>query len=154
MERMSIEEAITHAREVAKKNREDWKNCLANRDDIKHQTCEQCAEEHEQLAKWLEELKEYRQFDEQGFLLKLPCKEGSSVHLICSRYTKCSKYGKEFEEYDCQGCEEECDSRKEHYIYTNDSVSLEWIVRNMSKFGKTAFLSQSKAEEALKRMNR
>lgn len=54
---LSIDEAITHAREVAKRNREQWKNCTADRRDIEHQTCEQCAKEHEQLAEWLEELK-------------------------------------------------------------------------------------------------
>ena len=57
---LSIDEAIAHAREVAKRNREQWKNCPADRRDIEHQTCEQCAEEHEQLAEWLEELKCYK----------------------------------------------------------------------------------------------
>ena len=58
---LSIDEAIAHAREVAKRNREQWKNCPADRRDIEHQTCEQCAEEHEQLAEWLELLKWYQQ---------------------------------------------------------------------------------------------
>ena len=57
---LSIDEAISHARDVAKRNREQWKNCPADRRDIEHQTCEQCAEEHEQLAEWLEELKALR----------------------------------------------------------------------------------------------
>ena len=58
---MSIDEAITHAREVAKRNRADYKNCPADRKDIEHQTCEECAKEHEQLAERLEELKAYRE---------------------------------------------------------------------------------------------
>ena len=57
----SIDEAIAHAEELAKRNREQWKNCPADRRDIEHQTCEQCAEEHEQIADWLEELKAYQQ---------------------------------------------------------------------------------------------
>lgn len=57
---MTIDEAIENARDVAKLNREQWKNCTADRRDIEHQTCEQCAEEYEQLAVWLEELKDYR----------------------------------------------------------------------------------------------
>ena len=57
---MTIDEAIAHAKEVAKRNRADYKNCPADRIDIAHQTCEQCAEEHEQLAEWLEELKALR----------------------------------------------------------------------------------------------
>ena len=58
---MTIDEAITHAREVAKRNRADYKNCPADRKDIEHQTCEECAKEHEQLAERLEELKAYRE---------------------------------------------------------------------------------------------
>ena len=57
---LSIDEAIAHAREVAERNRKQYKNCPADRRDIEHQTCEQCAEEHEQLAEWLEELKALR----------------------------------------------------------------------------------------------
>ena len=58
---MSIDEAITHAREVAERNRKQYKNCPSDRTDIRYQTCEECAEEHEQLAEWLEELKVYRE---------------------------------------------------------------------------------------------
>lgn len=42
---MTIDEAIARTREIAKRNREQWKNCPADRRDIEHQTCEQCAEE-------------------------------------------------------------------------------------------------------------
>ena len=58
---MTIDEAIIHAREVAEKNR--------NFDVIPEKVmatstfkynCIKCAEEHEQLAEWLEELKQYR----------------------------------------------------------------------------------------------
>ena len=58
---MSIDEAIVHAREVAERNRKQYKNCPSDRIDIRHQTCEECAEEHDQLAEWLEELKAYRE---------------------------------------------------------------------------------------------
>ena len=58
---MSIDEAIIHAREVAERNRKQYKNCPSDRTDIRYQTCEECAEEHEQLAEWLEELKAYRE---------------------------------------------------------------------------------------------
>ena len=45
---MTIDEAIVHAREVASRKFDDRVHCI------------RCAEEHEQLAKWLEELKAYR----------------------------------------------------------------------------------------------
>lgn len=58
---MTLDEAIVHAREVAERNRNQYKNCPSDRTDIRHQTCEECEEEHEQLAEWLEELKKYRE---------------------------------------------------------------------------------------------
>ena len=45
---MTIDEAIIHAREVASRKFDDRVHCI------------KCAEEHEQLAEWLEELKQYR----------------------------------------------------------------------------------------------
>ena len=45
---MTIDEAIIHAREVASRKFDDGVHCI------------KCAEEHEQLAEWLEELKQYR----------------------------------------------------------------------------------------------
>ena len=58
---MTLDEAIVHAKEVVERNRKQWKNCPAKRDTREHLTCEECAEEHEQLAEWLEELKKYRE---------------------------------------------------------------------------------------------
>ena len=54
---MTLDEAIAHAREVAEEQRKacDLAWVWDNPDNIK-----KCAEEHEQLAKWLEELKSYR----------------------------------------------------------------------------------------------
>ena len=103
----------------------------------------------------IKKLAEYEAAEEEGRLVVLPCKIESAVYLICHRYTECSKYGESFEEYSCSGCEEwDCDSRKEYYIHVNQSVSLEWIVRNMrmGNFGKTVFLTKEDAEKALKEM--
>lgn len=113
----------------------------------------------EEFGKWLDRNKwitrkcdEWVRAEEHGLLLRLPCKVKSSVYLICARYTKCSKYNEEFDEYSCQGCDEECDSHKEYYIHKNLSVNLEWIVRNINSFGKTVFLTREEAEEALRKM--
>ena len=59
---MILDEAIAHAREVAERNRKQYKNCPSDRTDIRHQTCEECAEEHEQLAQWLEDYKHIKQW--------------------------------------------------------------------------------------------
>lgn len=105
------------------------------------------------LEKAFYKLAEYETAEEDGRMVVLPCKVGSTVYLICHRYTKCSKYGETPDEYSCSGCEEwECDSHKEYYIHVNQSVSLEWIVRNMQlkTFGKTVFISREEAKERLK----
>lgn len=54
---MTIDEAISHAREVAEEKRKSKSVNLAP--EIISE-CELCAEEHIQLAEWLEELKQYR----------------------------------------------------------------------------------------------
>ena len=56
---MTLDEAITHAREVAEEQRKacDLAWVWDNPDNIK-----KCAEEHEQLAEWLEELKFLKQW--------------------------------------------------------------------------------------------
>lgn len=55
---MTIEEAIKHAEEVAK-DKADLACTLWNSKEKAR--CEECAEEHRQLALWLEELKRYRE---------------------------------------------------------------------------------------------
>lgn len=60
---MTLDEAIKHAREVAEKNR---KNCKPNSIIIQNRWADStmCAEEHDQLADWLEELKAIREYIE------------------------------------------------------------------------------------------
>ena len=58
---LNIDEAITHAREVANTQKGKSGICLQNGLECEHfSDCLKCAEEHEQLAEWLEELKVYK----------------------------------------------------------------------------------------------
>lgn len=57
---MTIDEAIAHAREVAKEKYAEGMLCHANPNDGELDGCIECAKEHEQLAEWLEELKANR----------------------------------------------------------------------------------------------
>ena len=61
---MSIDEAISHAREVAEiqRNNDKLNKTLGKSSPYYNTDCIKCAEEHEQLAEWLEELKAYRQY--------------------------------------------------------------------------------------------
>ena len=52
---MTIDEAIELQMKIAGKGSDCWKNC---RNTKKH--CKDCMAEHEQIAEWLEELKELR----------------------------------------------------------------------------------------------
>ena len=104
------------------------------------------------MAELREKLKRYEDAEEQGLLLRLPCKPKSEVFLICSRYTRCSFEDVPFEESSCIGCENDCDSHKEIYIHRNSSVDVEWIVRNLNEFGKTVFLTKEKAKAKLAEM--
>lgn len=100
----------------------------------------------------IERLGKYEDLEEQGRLLKLPCKVGDIVYCIFNRYTKCTFSNEEFDECNCQGCEYECDSKKENYVQDMRAYSLDWIATNLKKFGKTVFLTKSEAEEKLKEL--
>ena len=66
---LSIDEAIAHAREVANTQKGKSGICLQNGLECEHfSDCLKCAEEHEQLAEWLEELKALRE-EKSGFLI-------------------------------------------------------------------------------------
>ena len=63
---MTIDEAITRERKIAKEQRSHigtWYSKIMGYDDEYIKKCEVCAEEHEQLAEWLEELKAYQQHE-------------------------------------------------------------------------------------------
>lgn len=57
---MTIDEAIAHAREVAKRRMAEYENHYDKDTHYYPTQCKKCAEEHIQLAEWLEELKQYR----------------------------------------------------------------------------------------------
>ena len=66
---LTIDEAIAHAREVANTQKGKSGICLQNGLECEHfSDCLKCAEEHEQLAEWLEELKALRE-EKSEFLI-------------------------------------------------------------------------------------
>ena len=87
MERLTLDEAIKHAKEVADMNYNDAEKFDSN-DSVENYmkaNCRKCAEEHEQLAEWLEELKSYKDLEEQGLLVRLPCKVGDTMYDIVGK---------------------------------------------------------------------
>lgn len=80
MERLTLDEAIKHAKEVAKTNRAE---ATYNFPDLKeyYDNCSECDNQHNQLAEWLEELKSYKDAEKQGLLVRLLCKVGDTVYV-------------------------------------------------------------------------
>lgn len=134
MERLTLEDAISHAKEVAEKNYRgaDFESIDSVDDDIKA-NCIKCAEEHEQLAEWLGELKSYKDLDEQGLLVRLPCKVGDSVFIIV---------GKDISR---QGIRKIEISDNSIIFKTNRQKRI----FNVAEFGKTVFLAREDAEKKL-----
>ena len=96
---LSIDEAIEHAREVAEEQRELFRLCPypsqeCNGADIckclknKHDGCIKCAEEHEQLAEWLEELKALREEKSDFQIMAKDIAEGNYEMGMESGYNK------------------------------------------------------------------
>lgn len=151
---LSIDEAIAHAREKAKEIRENIidGDSLEPYESYCNAMVAKSAEEYEQLAEWLTQLKEYQQLEEQGRLIKLPCKVGDTLYkIIVDKYTKCSLHDKEFS-LNCEYCEEKCDSKAIYVIKDFIVFDINEIIFYMKSIGKTVFLTKSEAEARLKEL--
>lgn len=118
--------------------------------DISEKLCLSRTTQGEKIITILKKLADYEDLEEQGRIIKLPCKVGDVVYCIFNRYTKCTFSNEEFDEYSCQGCEHECDSKKENYVQDMRAYSIDWIATNLRNFGKTIFLTKDEAEAKLK----
>ena len=84
---MTLDEAIKHARDKANEQK-----YYASFERGKHiQSCIECAEEHEQLARWLEELKAYR---EVKIIHCKDCKHWGTGGAGETENIKCCEFGK------------------------------------------------------------
>ena len=78
MERLTIDEAIEHCNKTC-----DMTEKIANVRGHKLESIESKQFwEHYQVRNWLNELKQYKDLEEQGLLLRLPCKVGDIVYSI------------------------------------------------------------------------
>lgn len=81
MGKLTLEEAIVHAKEVAKTNRAEATYNFPNLKEY-YDNCLECANQHNQLAEWLEELKSYKEAEEHGLLVRLPFNVGDTVYRV------------------------------------------------------------------------
>lgn len=77
---MNIDVFIKRAKEKAEEYK--YRASFFESDNPVNAACIKVAKDHEQLAKWFEKFKEYQQLEEQGRLIKLPCKVGDTVYFI------------------------------------------------------------------------
>ena len=93
----------------------------------------------EMAIKALEELKQYRELEEQGLLLKLPCAIGTTVYNTLwwdNVHKKIEVDGETF-------------YRTIHKYKVSESTFSLWDIK---EFGKTVFLTREEAEQALEQM--
>jgi hypothetical protein len=152
MERLTLEEAIVHTKEVADMNYNDAEKFDSN-DSVENYmkaNCMKCAEEHEQLAKWLEELKSYKDLEEQGLLVRLPCKVGDTVWDNDFGYPESYEI-KAFSYGYCDSYVEPDIEDQIIFYYENYSGSITGAFP-MSEIGKTVFLTREEAEKKLEKL--
>lgn len=136
-ERLTIDKAIAHAKEVAEKNYLQGMLCHANPNDEELDKCIECGREHEQLAEWLKDLQHYKDLEEQGRLIELPCKIGDTV-------------------WDIKWWDDTTETRvidgKTYFrhIMKHKVTKSQFSLFDYKDFGKTVFLTKAEAEAALK----
>lgn len=151
MERLTLDEAIKYIKEVVCKNRKNKeKNTIVIPNSFISSA--DCAEKYEQVAKWLKELKSYKEAEEHGLLVRFPCKVGDMIWENDFGYPvpyeiKAFSYGY-------------CDSYVEPdiedqiiFYHENYSGSITGSFA-MSEIGKTVFLTNEEAEKKLEEMKK
>lgn len=134
---MNIDEFIEHAQETAKKHR--YHADFFDINNPMRVACIKSAEDCEQLAEWLEKSKEYQQLEEQGKLVKLPCKIGTEVYDI-------TWWDNVQEKIVVKG--------KVYYrtVHKNKVTKLPFTYSDIDNFGKTVFLTKAEAEAKLEEL--
>lgn len=93
-------------------------------------------------------LKEYEDLEEQGRLLKLPCKVGDKIFLDFAGF------GKEVDKFTVKDFHLDCFKNGETILfcdYESNDRSLSGQI-DVMEFGKTVFLTKSEAEAKLKEL--
>ena len=108
-------------------------------------------------------LAEYEDAEEQGLLVRLPCKVGDTVYWLnynrsacrtCDLFSSfygvdcmCDKHYELYPEINSVYDDKHC---PKHFIeIVNRKADLKWIVYHLNDFGKTVFLTREEAEKAL-----
>ena len=139
MGKLTLEEAIAHAKEITKTNRAE---ATYNFPDLKeyYDNCLECANQHNQLAEWLEELKSFKEAEKQGLLVRLPCKVGEKLWCIVNSAIR---------ELRVHHFDMPAFGTTDIVFRYADGFKLE---RFVGEIGKTVFLTREEAEKKLEEM--
>ena len=136
MERLTIDDVIEHCkRKTEKYENLNGVNTLETADISLSFIKEYW--EHRQVKEYLEELKRYRDLEEQGLLLRLPCPIGTTVY-----NTTWWDYVEEKVKVDGKTF-----YRTVHKHKVSKSI---FSLLDVKDFGKTVFLTKAEAEQKLK----
>ena len=148
MERLTIDEIIEHCERKTKLYEEVGKSIDFETTELTDAIKEYL--EHKQVKEYLEELKRYRDLEEQGLLLRLPCKVGDALYYISDGFIEpCTVETIFISDYtDKDG---NCSYMAEIHFDREDCpyVSTEIYFTDI---GKTIFLTKDEAEQKLKEM--
>ena len=158
MERLTIDEAIKHAKEIARANRVEAENYIPTTGPYYNANLE-CANQHEQISMWLEELKSYKDLEEQGLFVRLPCKVGDTVWVVTSPINVF-----DYDEYDGDAEYEVYESflssvsyytsGEQFRIYAKVTNSFIAAYFRECDFGESIFLTREEAENKLEEMKK
>ena len=135
MERLTIDEVIEHCNKTC-----DMTEKIANVRGHKLESIESKQFwEHYQVRNWLNELKQYKDLEEQGLLLRLPCPIGTTVY-------NTTWWDDVTEKVDVDG--------KTFYrtVHKHKVSKSTFSLVDIYDFGKTVFLTKAEAEQKLKEM--
>ena len=104
--------------------------------------------EHKQVSEYLRKLKDYEDLEEQGRLIKLPCKVGDKIFLDFAGF------GKDIDKFTVKDFHLDCFEDGETIVFcdyeSNDKTLSGQI--DVTEFGKTVFLTKAEAEAKLKEL--
>lgn len=195
MERLTLENAINRSRKLSERHRWNSENTKLetsdeNANEVYKNTCIQYANQEEQYAEWLEELKsykdigtpkelkelkengilnrlelaklaimqkelkKYKDLEEQGLLVRLPCKVGDMVWDNDFGYPE----SYEIKAFSYGYCDSYVESgvgiEDEIIFYYENSIGSITGAFPMSEIGKTIFLTREEAEKKLEEMKK
>ena len=100
-------------------------------------------------GKAIDRLAEYEDMEEQGLLVRLPCKPGDSffaVRKFCDEYGELEEPVEHWDS-DCYGCNLPCNGKLK--VVERKFNSIHHIIAEMESIGDSIFLTREEAEKAL-----